>query len=129
MKKSSINKFFAVTVLASLALSACGGSSSETAAANTSAENTAASEEKADASTENTGASSEGTAAADGVRTIVVSHSTASWPDNALTADGESDGFEVAVLKAIDELLPQYEFKFEPTGDDSDLLIGVQTGK
>ena len=133
MKKSNINKLLAITVLASLAVSACGGSTSETG---TAAEKTAASEEKTDTSAENNGASAEktdasaeGTTGSGDVRTIVVSHSTASWPYNALTADGESDGFEVAVLKAIDELLPQYEFKFEPTGDDSDLLIGVQTGK
>ena len=41
---------------------------------------------------------------------------------------GESDGFEVAVLKEVDKLLPQYEFKFVPTSDD-DLLIGIESGK
>ncbi|MBR1911730.1 MAG: transporter substrate-binding domain-containing protein, partial [Treponema sp.] len=41
---------------------------------------------------------------------------------------GESDGFEVAVLKAVDELLPQYEFTFHGVSDD-ELLIGVETGK
>jgi L-cystine transport system substrate-binding protein len=41
---------------------------------------------------------------------------------------GESDGFEVAVLKAVDELLADYEFQFVPTSDD-DLLIGVESGK
>ena len=126
MKKSNINKLLAITVLASLAVSACGGSTSETGTAE---EKTTASAETTDTSAEKTGVSAEGTTGSGDVRTIVVSHSTASWPYNALTADGESDGFEVAVLKAIDELLPQYEFKFEPTGDDSDLLIGVQTGK
>ncbi len=126
MKKSNISKLLAITVLASLAVSACGGSTSETGTAE---ETTTASAETTGTSAEKTGASAEGTTGSGDVRTIVVSHSTASWPYNALTADGESDGFEVAVLKAIDELLPQYEFKFEPTGDDSDLLIGVQTGK
>lgn len=39
-----------------------------------------------------------------------------------------SDGYEVAVMKAVDELLPQYEFEFVGTTDD-DLLIGVESGK
>lgn len=29
--------------------------------------------------------------------------------------NGQPAGYELEVLKAIDELLPQYEFEFEPT--------------
>ena len=75
MKKSNINKLLAITVLASLAVSACGGSTSETG---TAAEKTAASEEKTDTSAENNGASAEktdasaeGTTGSGDVRTIV----------------------------------------------------------
>lgn len=129
MKKNNINKLLVITAFASFALSACKSNTSEKSAASTTSDKTTISTDKTTASEEGTNALAEGITASDDVRTIVVSYSIASWPYNALTADGESDGFEIAVLKAIDELLPQYEFKFEPTGDDSDLLIGVQTGK
>jgi L-cystine transport system substrate-binding protein len=64
-----------------------------------------------------------------GVRTITVAHSAASRPMNYINDAGQSDGYEVAVFKEIDALLPQYEFVFVPIPDDSDLLIGVETGK
>lgn len=64
----------------------------------------------------------------DGVRVITVAHSQAYVPYDFVDAQGNHDGYEVAVLKAVDELLPQYEFVFEGTTDD-DLLIGVETGK
>lgn len=120
MKKSFVKKLLAVSVLASLVLTGCGKASAE----KKTSDNATSTEVSTEASTE-----TPAQASADGVRKIVVSHSAASWPYNVLTADGESDGYEVAVLKAVDELLPQYEFVFEATGDDSDLLIGVQTGK
>ena len=120
MKKSFVKKLLAVSVLASLVLTGCGKASAEKKAS----DSATSTEVSTEASTE-----TPAQASADGVRKIVVSHSAASWPYNVLTADGESDGYEVAVLKAVDELLPQYEFVFEATGDDSDLLIGVQTGK
>ncbi len=116
MKKSFVKKLLSLTVLASLALTGCSEASAEKKTSDSTASTVTSTEAPAQTS-------------ADGVRKIVVSHSAASWPYNVLTADGESDGYEVAVLKAVDELLPQYEFVFEATGDDSDLLIGVQTGK
>ena len=61
-------------------------------------------------------------------KTVYVAHTQTYVPYDFVNEKGESDGFEVAVLKAIDEILPQYEFKFVPTADD-DLLIGVETGK
>lgn len=59
---------------------------------------------------------------------VVVAHTQTYVPYDFVNDKGESDGFEVQVLKAVDELLPQYEFDFVPTTDD-DLLIGVETGK
>ena len=63
-----------------------------------------------------------------GVTTITVAHTQAYPPYDFVDENGGSDGYEVAVLKAIDELLPQYEFQFVVTTDD-DLLIGVESGK
>jgi L-cystine transport system substrate-binding protein len=38
------------------------------------------------------------------------------------------DGFEAMVMKAVDELIPEYEFDFISTTDE-DLLIGIESGK
>lgn len=80
------------------------------------------------------GASSAPSSAASGVsdasevKEIRVAHTQTYVPYDFVNDKGESDGFEVQVLKAVDELLPQYKFTFVPTSDD-DLLIGVETGK
>lgn len=63
-----------------------------------------------------------------GVRKIVVAHTQAYAPYDYIDENGNSEGYEVAVLKAVDELLPQYEFEYVGTTDD-DLLIGVESGK
>jgi L-cystine transport system substrate-binding protein len=63
-----------------------------------------------------------------GVRRVRIAHTQASAPYNFVNDRGESDGFEVAVMKAVDELIPDYEFEFVATSDD-DLLIGIETGK
>lgn len=63
-----------------------------------------------------------------GVQKIRVAHTNYYVPYDFVNDKGESDGFEVAVLKEIDKLLPQYEFEFYPTSDD-DLLVGVLQGK
>lgn len=65
---------------------------------------------------------------ADGVQKITVAHTQAYIPYDFVDDEGNSDGYEVAVLKAVDELLPQYEFEYVGTTDD-DLLIGVESGK
>jgi L-cystine transport system substrate-binding protein len=62
------------------------------------------------------------------VRTITVAHTQAYAPYDYIDENGNHEGYEVAVLKAVDELLPQYEFVFEGATDD-DLLIGVESGK
>ncbi len=67
-------------------------------------------------------------AAEDGVTKVTVAHTQAYKPYDFINENGESDGYEVAVLKAVDELLDQYEFEYIGTTDD-DLLIGVESGK
>lgn len=62
------------------------------------------------------------------VKKIRVAHTNYYVPYDFVNDKGESDGFEVAVLKEIDKLLPEYEFEYHPTSDD-DLLIGVLQGK
>lgn len=62
------------------------------------------------------------------VRVIQVAHTPTNVPYGFLNEKGQSDGFEVSVLRAVDELLPQYEFNFNAVSDD-ELLIGIETGK
>ena len=62
------------------------------------------------------------------VQKVRVAHTNYYVPYDFVNDKGESDGFEVAVLKEIDKLLPDYEFELFPTSDD-DLLIGVLQGK
>ena len=62
------------------------------------------------------------------VTKVYVAHTQTYVPYDYVNGKGESDGFEVQVLKEVDELLPQYEFVYVPTSDD-DLLIGVESGK
>ena len=63
-----------------------------------------------------------------GVKKIHVAHTNNYKPYDFINDNGDSDGYEVAVLKEIDKLLPEYEFEYTPTSDD-DLLIGVLQGK
>ncbi|WP_413537436.1 transporter substrate-binding domain-containing protein [Enterococcus malodoratus] len=62
------------------------------------------------------------------ITTINVAHTQNYVPYDYINDKGESDGFEVQVLKAIDKKLPQYKLKFNGTSDD-DLLIGLESGK
>ncbi len=62
------------------------------------------------------------------VRTINVAHTVTNVPYDFLDEKGNADGFEIAILKAVDELLPEYEFKFHGVSDE-ELLIGTESGK
>lgn len=62
------------------------------------------------------------------VTTINVAHTQNYVPYDYINDKGDSDGFEVQVLKAIDKKLPQYKLKFTGTSDE-DLLIGLESGK
>lgn len=63
------------------------------------------------------------------VETVTIAYSAASRPMSFTNDNGEADGYEVQVLREIDELLPQYDFQFVAVPDDSDLLVGIETGK
>ena len=63
-----------------------------------------------------------------GAKVVRIAHTQAYVPYDFVNEQGESDGFEVAVMQEVAKLLPQYKFEFVPTSDD-DLLISVQSGK
>lgn len=105
----------AATAALALGLTACGQSSASSSGTTSSS-----------ASQTSSGTASE--TSSDGVQKIIVAHTNYYVPFDYEDENGNSDGYEVAVMKAVDELLPQYEFEFVPTTDD-DLLIGVESGK
>ncbi|MCR5777749.1 MAG: transporter substrate-binding domain-containing protein [Lachnospiraceae bacterium] len=109
-------RIFAGTILTAamaLSLTACG---SKAAAAGADKASTTASTSQSEETSEG------------GVKIVEVAHTNYYKPYDFETEDGQSDGYEVAVLKAVDELLEDYEFHYTPTTDD-DLLIGVESGK
>lgn len=60
--------------------------------------------------------------------TIVVGTGNAYQPFVYLDENGELDGYDVAVLKAVDEKLDQYNFEYE-SSDFKNILTSLQTGK
>ncbi|MBK3495884.1 transporter substrate-binding domain-containing protein [Viridibacillus sp. YIM B01967] len=62
------------------------------------------------------------------VRTIKVAYDQASKPITYTDDQGNPTGYDVEVMKLVDELLPDYKFEYVPTTSD-DLLIGVEQGK
>lgn len=64
----------------------------------------------------------------DQVTTIVIGSGNSYEPYCYLDADGNPAGYEYAVLAAIDEILPQYEFEYQAI-DFSNLLLSLDTGK
>lgn len=62
------------------------------------------------------------------VTKVRVAHSQNYVPYDFVNEKGESDGFEVQVLKEVDALLDDYSFEYTGTSDE-DLLIGLETKK
>ncbi len=64
----------------------------------------------------------------DGVTEVVVGTGNAYEPYCYLDENGDLAGYEYEVLKAVDELLPEYEFKYQ-TSDFANVLISLDSGK
>lgn len=64
----------------------------------------------------------------DKVRTVKVAFDQATKPISYIDDNGNPTGYDVEVMKLVDELLPEYEFEYVGTTSD-DLLIGVEQGK
>lgn len=64
----------------------------------------------------------------DGVTVVKVAYDQAGKPMTFLDESGNATGYDVEVMKLVDEALPEYEFEFVGTTND-DLLIGVEQGK
>lgn len=64
----------------------------------------------------------------DGVTVVKVAYDQVGKPMTFLDENGNATGYDVEVMKLVDEALPEYEFEFVGTTND-DLLIGVEQGK
>lgn len=62
-------------------------------------------------------------------KVIKIAYGYAGYPISYTTKDGGASGYDIEILKAVDALLPEYEFEFVPSQGGDDLLLGVQTGK
>ncbi len=62
------------------------------------------------------------------VTTITVGVTSDAIPVTYVDDDGNITGYEVDIMKAVDELLPQYEFEYEAT-DQTAMLAGLETDK
>lgn len=98
MKKRRFLKAAATALLLSILLAGCGSSSS--------------SGESSDAK----------------VRKVKIAYDQASKPISYIDDKGNPTGYDVEMMKLVDELLPEYEFEFVGTSSD-DLLLGVEQGK
>ena len=63
-----------------------------------------------------------------GVRVVKVAYDQAGKPMTYIDENGNATGYDVEVMKLVDELLEDYEFEYVGTTSD-DLLIGVEQGK
>lgn len=50
------------------------------------------------------------------------------YPTSYINEQGEPAGYDIDVIKKIDELLPEYEFEYEAVSQEA-LLTGLDTGK
>jgi len=126
MKKNYVKKLLTVTVSAALivgALTGC-GSSNEAATNDSTTTQTAASAETA--SDETTAEETTADAAVD-AREVIVAVAPGFYPITYADDDGNAQGYDVEVFKALDELLPEYTFKYE-VADKETMNVGVQAG-
>ncbi|MER1984301.1 MAG: transporter substrate-binding domain-containing protein [Solibacillus sp.] len=103
MKFNKLLKFAAISFASVSILAACGGSDEEVSSG---------------AATSNDG----------DVRVVKVAFDQASKPISYIDESGEAAGYDVEVMRLIDEKLEDYEFEYVGTSND-DLLIGVEQGK
>ena len=61
-------------------------------------------------------------------KVVIVGTEGAYPPYNFINGNGEVDGYDIDVIKAIDERIPGITFKFEPTAWDG-IFVALQAGK
>ncbi len=135
MKKVTIQnskKVFAAVVAASAVfttVAGCGSSDSTSAsAANTVSEDTT---EVADTETpkaDEADTQSEEAEGSDEVKVYQIATEGAYAPYNYVGEDGQPDGYDIAVAKAVDELIPEVEFTYQAV-EWSSIFAGLEAGR
>ncbi len=128
MKKTLLTKRTLGTVLTlglTLGLTACGSSSS----ASVPAAKTETAAPSDDSTASDSTAVSDSTEASDDVRSIKIVGKSSEYPLEFIDDNGEWDGYEIEVLRLIDDALPQYEFEYVEGNDQTSNYTGVSTGK
>jgi L-cystine transport system substrate-binding protein len=126
MKKNMFGRVVTTTVLTGAAifsLTACGSSGESASTAASASTETEAADTAADT------ADSSAAADTDGVRTIYIGASASNYPLEYTEDDGTWTGYEVEVLKKVDEELDQYEFEFVDASTQDSVYTGLNTGK
>lgn len=120
MRRKSITTLFAavITVGAILGVTGCGASDEVKTAATTTA---AAGTE----TTEATGISTEESST--DVKVYKIATEGAYAPFNYIDENGNPDGYDIAVAKAVDELLPEVEFEYQAVQWDA-IFAGLEAG-
>lgn len=104
-------------------LTACGSTTK-----NTKTDDTTATETASATAAESTEESTEQTNSTEQPRKIVIGTEGAYAPYNLVNDAGEPDGYDIAVAKAVDELIPEVEFEYVATGWDG-IFTALESGK
>lgn len=113
-----------LTAILAFGATACGSSTanstSSTTASLSTAESAAGSSDAADTSADS--------ASAGEVQKVLIGIRQDLYPTSYINEQGEPAGYDIDVIKKIDELLPEYEFEYEAVSQEA-LLTGLDTGK
>lgn len=123
MKKSLVLALAAVMVVN---LTAC--KSSSKGSDSVSSSNTSSGSNSVTDNSSSTGSTTTSSDVSEETRKIVVGVTSDCIPCTYVDENGDIVGYDVDLIKAADELLPQYEFSFEAV-DQTAMLAGLQTNK
>ena len=118
MKRNHLNKLLAALFAVTLAVGTLAGCGEAKEEAKTP-------EQKEETVAETAEAAPEAEETATEVKTYRVATEGAYAPFNYIGEDGQPDGFDIAVAKAVDELLPDVEFTYEAV-EWSSIFVGLE---
>ena len=135
MKKTGSNRIISAALAAALVLTgtgcgkaADGSQSSVSEAVSSTAAAAQTSSSAASTSATSTSAASTSAASSGSVEKVVIGTEGAYAPYNLVNENGDPDGYDIAVAKAVDELVPELEFTFQPT-EWSSIFTALDSGR
>jgi L-cystine transport system substrate-binding protein len=131
MKKNKTKLISILLVSAIVGLTGCGAaknSSASTSATESTTTNASATTSEKETASEGTTTGST-TKSESAPKKLVVTGPSAFDTVSYYDESGKLTGFEVELLRAIDEYLTEYEFDFQPTNDFASIFLGIETNK